>query len=100
MGRSFELLQAYLHLFRLGSAAGELVEVLALHTEPSVSHRYKKGPHFHVVEAADPLPHCHFPLNLDRLSEVTSSMDSLDEAIRSAIGVVTDEVLERYRMPA
>ena len=97
-GPRFELSQAYLHLFRFESASEKPYEVLALHADPSDDHRYRKGPHIHVMRAEQPLPHCHIPLNLERLDEVTSSMTSLHKALKTAITLVADEVLGAYRI--
>lgn len=96
----FELHRAYLHLFRVGVPASELREVVALHADPAENNLYKKGPHIHVTRAEDPLPHCHFALNLDRVAEVTSTIESLDSALQSAIRLVADEVLGAYRRAA
>lgn len=94
---TFELGQAYLHLFRTGDHASSLEEIVALHADPSDADKYKMGPHIHVKKSDHPLPQCHFALDLDRLEEVTSTVESLDQALERAIGLLADEVLGAYQ---
>ena len=96
-GQLFTLSQAYLHLYRIGANAAELDEIVALHSDPADTNKYKIGPHIHVALAEHPLPRCHFALDLGRLEEVTSTIASLDTALQRAIQLVADEVLGAYR---
>lgn len=95
-GRDFQLVQAYLHLFRQGNAAEEPYEVLALHSDPSDENAHKRCPHIHVTRAEQPLPHCHFPLHLGRDREVTASIEALHAALDGALELIAREVLGAY----
>ncbi|MFA4974268.1 MAG: hypothetical protein WC683_16800 [bacterium] len=93
--------QAYLHLFRTEMPSHSLIEFLALHSDPNDETdepvgSYKRGPHLHVTQSSEPLPHCHFPLNLGQLDQVLSSVDDLTLALESAIGVIAHDVLGRF----
>lgn len=56
--------------------------------------KYKKGPHLHIKAADDPLPHAHFALNLGHLDAVLESIETLSEAMRCAIFMLKEEVLD------
>lgn len=57
--------------------------------------KYKKGPHLHIKAADDPLPHAHIALNLGHLDAVLGSIGTLSEAMRCAIFMLKEEVLDR-----
>jgi hypothetical protein len=50
-----------------------------------------------VSTAEQPIPHSHIALNLGHLSEVLGSFHSLSVALRSAIGMLNDQVIALYR---
>lgn len=56
--------------------------------------KYKKGPHLHIKAADDPLPHAHLALNLGHLDAVLESIETLSEAMRCAIFMLKEEVLD------
>ena len=107
--RHYFLDRAYLHLYRRSRFDDALDrEILGLHCDPNeavetASHqgprhtRYKRGPHIHVSTAEQPIPHSHIALNLGHLSEVLGSFHSLSVALRSAIGMLNDQVIALYR---
>lgn len=95
------LIRAYLHIYQSDPTSHSLKEILCIHCDPDDEsdepiRTFKQGPHLHVKAAREPLPKCHFPLNLDNLNRVLSSRRSLTQAFEQAINVVCKEVLKRY----
>ncbi len=98
--RSLVLNRAYLHILQLNREKCVLAEILCLHSDPAATDNeplrtYKRGPHLHVKLAEPPLPQSHFPLNLGHLEQVLDSVGSLTNAMRSAVEVISNEVLKR-----
>jgi hypothetical protein len=96
---SWCLEQAYLNVFRTDPATREESEFLSLHCDPNESDdaphaTYKKGPHLHIQAADDPIPHAHIALNIGHLEAVLNSVDSISEAIRLAVLMLKEEVLD------
>jgi hypothetical protein len=73
--------------------------VLCLHTDPGDAEVFKQGPHLHVSCAEDPIPHCHFPLDLGSLNMVLKDCDSLTLALQRAIGAIAKEVIREFSKP-
>jgi hypothetical protein len=102
--KRYYLEQAYLHLYWRASVANDEHEVLALHCDPNepddpgplTQAIYKRGPHIHVMTASQPLPHSHFALSLGHLSAVLTSVDTLSEALASAIAMIRDQVVDVF----
>jgi hypothetical protein len=92
----FQLLNAYLHLSRIDNYRRDQYEIIALHADPKDGNKHKCGPHIHVVKSEQPLPHCHFPMYLENTFVVLESCTSFTSAMKSAIEVLSCEVLERY----
>lgn len=90
--------RAYLTLYKVQGPAEE-TELLALHCDPeepdSETAVYKRGPHFHVTAAQDPIPRAHIALSLGHINEVLESADSLTQSLQESIGMIRDEVLAR-----
>lgn len=98
-GRFWYLYRAYLNFFRMERSKRLLEEFISIHCDPEDDSEeptctYKRGPHLHVKKAIDPIPRCHFPLNLNHLEKVLSSRHSLTNAIKQAIQVICDEVIK------
>lgn len=97
----WELTHVHLHLAYQEVGADLFVPILGLHCHPKSQEReplnsYRVGPHLHIEKAEQPLPNCHFPLNLGHLGQVLESVDSLTDALKTAIGVICEEVVRRY----
>ncbi len=73
-------------------------EFLCLHCDPNIANdakeKYKKGPHLHIKAANEPLPHAHIALNLGHLDGVLTSIDTLSDAMKTAISMLKEEVLD------
>ena len=95
-GETLELDRAYFTLLRVKNGLSDFKEVLCLHSDPGDEEELKKGPHLHVSCAEDPIPHCHFPLDLGSLQSVLKDCESLTTAMERAIGVVARDVLPRF----
>jgi hypothetical protein len=83
---------------RRGDAPKPILAVhaeLALNTDDNRS-RLKRGPHLHVDWAPDPIPHCHFALNLANLNNVVSSKRALGAALTNLVYLLREDVLPRY----
>jgi hypothetical protein len=93
---TFALHHAYFTLLRVKQSSTEFDEILCLHTDPGDDAEFKKGPHLHVSCAEQPIPHCHFPLDLGSLPTVLKDSDALTSAIARAIRVVAEEVVPRF----
>jgi hypothetical protein len=92
--------RAYLTILRPDIPNHDFDEYLCIHCDPNDLSAepfgsYKRGPHLHVEMAEAPIPDCHFPLNLGHLQEVLSSVNSLTEALRQAVEVLSHEFLAR-----
>lgn len=93
----WRLRQICFSLFRTISRTDE-PEVLAIHCEPMEPDgqrhtKYKRGLHLHVSAAIQPIPHAHFAINNDYVSQVMTSIDTLSQAIESAFMMVNDQVI-------
>ena len=96
-GLSWFLDRAYFHLVFVNTSLRQRDQIICVHTDPVDAADYKRGPHLHVVNAAEPIPKCHFPLNLSDLNKVLESCESLTKAIESALKIVRIEVITAYR---
>jgi hypothetical protein len=92
-GDKLLLNRAYFTLLRVNDASRSFDELLCIHTDPADAEVFKQGPHLHVTCAKDPIPHCHFPLELGALEMALKDCDALTSAMRRAIGVVAKEVI-------
>lgn len=72
-------------------------ELLGIHSDPADVSNLKQGPHLHVSCAKDPIPHCHFPLDLGALNSVLSDCSTLTDALARAINTVATDVLPRFK---
>lgn len=94
--REHYLFRAYFALYQM--AAGKEREILALHTDPNEPEgphsEYKRGPHLHISWAEHPIPRAHIALNLDNLEATLSSVDTLTQAMTTALRLVREQVLE------
>ena len=88
--------QICLNVYSVRSASDVLHPLVSIHSEPTDTSDMKKGPHLHVVQAEDPLPHCHFPLDYGRLDGVLKSAQSLTDALRNAVTILDKEVVARF----
>jgi hypothetical protein len=101
------LFRAYFHVYRADEQR-QLLPFACLHsdpnevpTDPNDAHqvrvcRYKRGPHLHVLRADEPMPSCHFPLNLGHLDAVLASAASITDAIRTGIDLIHYEMVSRW----
>jgi hypothetical protein len=97
------LYRAYLHIYKLDRAKRQESEYLLLHCDPSEPDgspraKYKQGPHLHihaVNDPRDPFPRAHVALNAGHLDAVLANADSLTSAIKMAVNMLREEVLER-----
>jgi len=97
----FRLERCYLSVVRLDVVSRGYQAILCVHCDPTCTEveplkSFKSGPHLHVELADDPIPKCHFPLNLGHLKQVLSSEQEITTAMRSAVRVITEEVMPRY----
>ncbi len=97
----FYLERAYLHLYFRRDLNDE-DEILALHCDPNEAQSerhflYKAGPHIHMTTAMDPLKHSHIALNNSNLAAVLSSVPNLTAALKVAIAMVDDQVLNFFQ---
>ena len=95
-GGSLILNRAYFTLVQVDRTAQVFRDILCLHTDPGGENRYKQGPHLHISCAEQPIPHCHFPLDLGCLDIVLENCDALTDAMQRAIQIVATDVLHRY----
>lgn len=109
---SWFLERAYFHICRANEARGKPDEIVLLHCDPSfdpsdgvlpgsdaLKRRTKQAPyktslHLHIVEAKAPFPHAHIALHLGFANQVMESIDSLSNAVTTAIGMLQDEILD------
>lgn len=104
--RRADLDRAYLHVYRVNREKHALEELLCIHTDPldetnDALLRYcKRSLHLHVTRADEPLPKCHFALNIshirDHVEQLLSSPDTLTAAFGKAIELIRFEVLGRF----
>jgi hypothetical protein len=92
--------RAYLSIFQLDIETRSEREFLCLHCDPNEPDNephaiYKKGPHLHIVAALNPIPRAHIPLNMVHLQTILSSIETLSEAIESAVVMLKEEILNR-----
>ena len=69
--------RAYLNIFQTNRVTHTFDKVLSIHCDPyeegdEPQTLYKQGPHLHVQKAEQPIPKCHFPLNLSELENILS----------------------------
>lgn len=96
-GTTLVLDRAYFTLERVQQASNSFPEILCLHTDPGDKEEYKQGPHLHVTCAEQPIPHCHFPLELGFLHLVLQDCSALTTAMERAIRVIATDVLPRFK---
>lgn len=97
------LYRAYLNILFLNRETHGFDKLVSVHCDPCESGSdyesfYKRGPHLHVQRAEPPIPKCHFPLNLTELDRVLSSIDNITDALKSAVQILSDEVVRRYQI--
>ena len=95
----FHLFQSYLHIyfFDKENKIDEPMQILCLHCDPEesgISSQYKKGPHFHILPAQQPIPHWHIALDLSFQATVLSDMDSLSNSLTNSIKMIREEMLK------
>lgn len=95
--------RAYLNVVIENKETRAFDKLVSIHCEPYLigdtrQSRYKRGPHLHVQKAENPIPKCHFPLNLAELNKVLSSTDNITDALKSSVQIICDEVLTRYQI--
>lgn len=93
--------RAYLNLLQKNMATKEYVKLMSIHCDPyeegaEPQSSYKQGPHLHVQKAEQPIPKCHFPLNLTELENILSSIDNITVALKTSIEIICNELLSRY----
>jgi hypothetical protein len=93
---TYVLDRAYFTLFEVVPGVTAYKDVLCIHADPADADEHKQGPHLHVVCAPEPIPGCHFPLDLGALKAVLKDCGSLTEAMQRAVGVVAKDVLPRF----
>ena len=92
------LQQICFSLFRIVNHTKLPQEILAIHCEPMEPNDrkhllYKRGLHLHVTLATQPIPHAHFALNNGYLAQVMTSIETLSEALKVALIMVSDQVI-------
>ena len=93
--------RAYLDIYQIVGPTQEN-KFLCLHCDPNepdgASHvLYKRGPHLHINAASYPISSAHIALNAGFVAEILSSTDSLTEAMRIALVMLKEEVLDALR---
>lgn len=99
------LYRAYLNIVMANRETHAFNKLVSVHCDPceegdEPQRSYKRGPHLHVERAQDPIPKCHFPLNLTELNRVLSSVGNITDALKSAVQIISDEVVSRYQIAA
>ena len=79
--------RAYLNVVIENKETRSFDKLVSIHCEPyyiadTRQSRYKRGPHLHVQKAENPIPKCHFPLNLAELDKVLSSKKKYHRCIK------------------
>ncbi|MFN6568767.1 hypothetical protein [Dendronalium sp. ChiSLP03b] len=103
----FYLERAYLHFYIIEPSLGEEKEFLLLHCDPNepdnAAHaKYKQSLHLHIEcsEASwphcDVWPHAHIALNSGYLNHVLADVNSLTQAIKDAVLMLKEEVLDQF----
>jgi hypothetical protein len=98
--KNWYLERAYLSLFKIEKYPPTEKEYVALHCDPfepkeSKHFFYKVGPHIHIIQAEQPLPHAHIPLNRCHLDEVLNSIDDLSRALEKGIEMLKEQILDQ-----
>jgi hypothetical protein len=98
------LYRAYLSIYQIDRGQQKETEFLCLHCDPNEADNaphaiYKRGPHLHINVANHPIPHAHIALNRCHLEEVLNSVNSLTEALKLAIQMLKDEILDALYLP-
>ena len=104
---SYYLERAYLHFYTIEFSLKEEKEFLLLHCDPNepdnAAHaKYKQSLHLHIecYEASWPhgnvWPHAHIALNSAYLNHVLKDVNSLTEAIKEAVLMLKEEVLDNF----
>ena len=88
------LQQAYLTVFLVDDITRLAHEILCVHCDPNESSPYQRGPHLHVSQAPEPIPHCHFSLCL--VNFTLDSVSALNTAFREVSELLRKEVLMVY----
>ncbi|NMF60361.1 hypothetical protein [Pseudanabaena yagii] len=102
----FYLDRAYLHFYMIEPSISEEKEFALLHCDPNepdnAAHaKYKQSLHLH-IECSDSScyphchiwPHAHIALNTGYLNHVLKDIDSLTQAVKEAIYMLKEEVLD------
>jgi len=98
---------------RLDRRADQLVEFLCLHCDPNDAPDedlkdkdrkkydrlcrqsfYKQHPHLHVISAEVPFPKAHLALHVGYKDQVLGSVRTLSAAMKHAVQMIRDEVLD------
>ncbi len=104
----FYLDRAYLHFYMIETSISEEKEFALLHCDPNepdnAAHaKYKQSLHLH-IECSDSScyphchiwPHAHIALNTGYLKHVLKDIDSLTQAVKEAIYMLKEEVLDPF----
>ena len=96
--RRYGIQRAYLNIYQRGTD-GEEKEVLCLHCDPGESSTaphaaYKRGPHFHLAFAGDPVQRAHLALHVGKVDELLADNERLHEALADAVQMIRDEVID------
>lgn len=91
-----------LKLFEQHRPFDEPHDIIAVHAELHLDGKedlakFKRGPHLHVESSYDPMPRCHFPLNLANLNHVVTSIKGLNAALKDFVRVLQHDLLPRYQ---
>ena len=98
----FLLYRAYLNLFIVNRQTHSFDKLVSVHCDPCEEGNepetlYKRGPHLHVQRANPPIPKCHFPLNFTELNRVLASVDNINDALKNAVQIISNEVVGRFQ---
>ena len=96
--RRFGMQCAYLNIYQRCSN-GEEREILCLHCDPgeppTARHAaYKRGPHWHLAFAEDPVQRAHLALHVGRVDELLGDNERLHSALADAVQMIRDEVID------
>lgn len=88
--------RAYFALYTTTPGTHRATELICLHTDPDDGDEFKRLPHLHFKCATEPIPHCHFPLELGFHDVVVKDVGELTSAMARAVGILAKEVVSRF----